>query len=756
MTTFKKNSLLLNVEKFNEIKLNQKPSFNLGINNSNSMNYTRKSVFINNKKGLFFKNILSKQKDKYSSELEKEFNKIILLLIKEPYLRTTEENQEIGNFLAKKYKYFKILKNKDQEKYEVIVSIFHFKRFSANNIVINFENVLDKMFFLLEGKLTIYKPIFIQKLMTQDKFKTMLSILKNKENEDKYERTIEKNKEMISEFSFFYKNKLKHFYVEENKKIGDIDEGQIFGGKMEEINEEKKISDVIIKTNEDSLIIFFNLDYYKKILDKIERKKFKEQIEKFRENFILFQYFGDRRMIEIIKKFETQTLYQDEYLYHQNEISEYIYFIIKGKFQKYASFSFNWLLEYLDYIKDSTTNIIYHLVKIFPKSQTEYVDLLETLEEQKLKSPMVNENLSNIEKIEEKNNEKYVYGIKSAEENINNDKNIFRIKLEKISIGDVPGLEDGLELKNRFYSVKCISEIAEVKKIKITDFLRIIKIYKSDDNEANNHILGIIAKKKFFLYNQIIKNAQKLQVKLTSDFDTKYDNLIEKSLNAKTNKEKYLSIAAIRAKGYKHEIKEIFDKEIPIFPTIKKSLSDNYFLKNQNILKILNENSKKKNKGLVKFKKRNSNLTLSLSDPNYYFPNKNKRKYFFSEENYKSKINLKKNKYIFNSPKYISKDKFTISLSTNYSKFKSQKKIKKLKTEIFNQKTSENKETKIECEKNNNDKNLKLNMNCIESLLGETFKNLNKKYYLGEQFKKKLDDEKKRFNLIHYKDFFNK
>ena len=63
-------------------------------------------------------------------------------------------------------------------------------------------------------------------------------------------------------------------------------------------------------------------------------------------------------------------------------------------------------------------------------------------------------------------------------------------------------------------------------------------------------------------------------------------------------------------------------------------------------------------------------MTLSLSDPNYYFPNKNKRKYFFSEENYKSKINLKKNKYIFNSPKYISKDKFTISLSTNYSKFK--------------------------------------------------------------------------------------
>ena len=761
MTTFKKNSLQLNAEKINEIKASQKNKKSSSIfgNNSNLINLKRKSVFINNKKGAFFKNILSKQKDQYSSELENEFNKIILLLIKEPYLRTPEENKEIGDFLVKKYQFFEFLKNNDEEKYEVIISILHLKRFSANNIIINYENVLDKMFFLLEGRLIIYKPIFIHKLMTQEKFKTLLSILKNKENEGKYERTKEKNREMIYEFSYLERNKLKHFYVEENKKIGEIEEGQSFGGKFEDINEEKKNSDVIIKACEDSLIVFFSLDYYKKILDKIERKKFKEQIEKMRTNFILFQYFTDRRMIGIIKNFKSQTLYQDEYLYHQNEISDYIYFIMKGKFQKYVSFSFNWLLEYLDYIKDSTTNIIYHLVKIFPKNPTEHDDLLEALEEKKLKSPMVNEHLSKIEKIEEKNYEKYIYGIKSAEENINNEKNIFRIKLENIGIGEIPGLEDGLELKNRFYSVKCISQIAEVKKIKISDFLRIIKIYKSDNNEANNHILGLIAQKKFFLYQQVIKNAQSLQVKLTFNFDTKYDNLIEKNLNAKLNKEKDLSIAAIKAKGYKHEIREIFDKEIPIFPKIKKSLSDNYFLKNQNILKNLYKSAKDKKKGLVKFKNRNKNLTLSLSDPNYCSQNKNTRKYFFSEENLNSKINLKKSKYSFSSPKYINRSKFSITLSTNYSKFKSGKKIKKFKTEFFNKKLRENiknKLNKIETEKNSNDKNLKLNLNCIESLLIEKFKNFNKKYYLGEQFKKKLDGEKKRFNLIHYKDFFNK
>jgi len=50
----------------------------------------------------------------------------------------------------------------------------------------------------------------------------------------------------------------------------------------------------------------------------------------------------------------------------------------------------------------------------------------------------------------------------------------------------------------------------------------------------------------------------------------------------------------------------------------------------------------------------------------------------------------------------------------------------------------------------------KLNMKCIESFLNKKFENDNKKYYLGNQFKKKLDEEKKKFNLITYKEYFNK
>ena len=749
MNTFRKKLSNLNSVGNTDVRFSQKNINSLSKSGTNFSLLKRKTSFISNKNKLFFSHILSKQN---TVEANKEYNNFISLILKEPYNRTIEENKEIGNYLSNKYNTFKFLKNKDEEKYEIMISISHFKKYSANNIIINYENVLDKMYFLLEGKIISYKRIYIKKLMTKEKFLDILSLIKIKENINKYNRVKEKNEDIITEPKYNIPKKLRHFFIEENKRTGVIEEGQNFGGEIEDLYNEKKNSNLMFKTEEDSLILVFNLDYYKKILDKIERKKLKQEVEIYRNKFVLFKYFSDIRLKQIYKKLETQTLYKDEYLFHQNDLSEYIYLITKGKFCKYSSFSFNWLLDYLNYIKDSTTNIIYHLIKFFPKNQIEYNNLISALEDKKLKSPMVNEHLSQIEKLEEKYFEKYLYGVKLAEENINNDQNIFRIKLETVGEGDIPGMEDGLEFKNRFYSMKCISDTAEVKRIKISDFIRMIKIDEDENSDFNNHLLSLIAQKKCFLYHQIIKNAQHLEISLTSNFDTKYNNLIEKNEIEKSNKNKFLCIAAIKAKGYKYDIKEIFDREIPIFPKIKKSLSNNYFLKNQTIIKNFYENHNEKNKRLLKFKKQNKNLTLSLSNPNYLISKENNEKFCFSEDNNKSKIKSNFDKHF--PPK--SKNKFNITLSTNFSLNKSNK-IKSLKTEFFNHKIIEkfkNKQKIKENSKNRDDTNI-TNMKSIESVLSEKFTKSNKKYYLGNYFKKKFDDEKKKFKPFKYKNYFN-
>ena len=50
----------------------------------------------------------------------------------------------------------------------------------------------------------------------------------------------------------------------------------------------------------------------------------------------------------------------------------------------------------------------------------------------------------------------------------------------------------------------------------------------------------------------------------------------------------------------------------------------------------------------------------------------------------------------------------------------------------------------------------KIHKESIESILSEKFGQINKKFYLGNQFKNRLDKDKMKFNLIHYKDYFNK
>ena len=690
--TFKTNSLNIKIGKENKGNKNQL-ILKIG---ATSRFKKRKSHIMNIST---FNNILNR--------INPEKNNIISLISKDPSSRTLENNKQIGNYLSNNYNFFKKLKKEDEEKYEVIISILHLKRYLSNDIIINYENTVDKIYFLLEGKLSIFKPIFIQKLMSPEKFNNLLSLLYNKENINKYNRIKDKNKETIFESKNSDNNKkkkMKLFYVEEDRKIDKIEEGKKFGNELDEEFRDKK-SDIMVKSDEESIVIYFNIDYYKKILNKIERTKYREEIEKFRNDFILFKYFSDMRMFEIFKYLKSEIIYQDEYLYHQNEKSDYIYFITKGKFSKYISFSFNWLSDYLNYIKDSTSNIIYHLIKFYPKNQVEHDDLIFDLQKKVIVSPMIFDDLSKLEKLEILNFKKSVYGIKLEEENINKNK-IFDMKIKNIEYGDMTGYEDGLEFKNRFCSVKCVSKIGEIKKIKIYDFLKIIKINKEINNISNQHFLDLISKHKFFIYNQIIKNAQKLEIILTSNFDAKYEDLINfnENKNKKINeKDKNLSIAAIKAKGYKYGIKEVFDKEIPIFPKFKKSLSDNHFLKNQKILKNLYQNSLYKSKKNFKFKNQKTSLTLSINNSNN-----------------------------------LSLNKFNFSFGSNYT-------------------TSENKkEYNINIINILKKRNKKLNIKSIETSLNEKFENNNKKYYLGNQFKKKLDEEKKKFNLIQYKIFFNK
>jgi hypothetical protein len=330
------------------------------------------------------------------------------------------------------------------------------------------------------------------------------------------------------------------------------------------------------------------------------------------------------------------------------------------------------------------------------------------------------------------------------------------------------------------------------------------------------YLLEYISKIKFMLYHQIIKVIQNVENNLTFQFDTKYDNLIQ---NGKTlsMKEKNKSVAAIKVKGYKFDIKEVFDKNIPIFPDHKKSEGENYYEKNQVLLKNLLGSQRKNINRSFKYKQQKSNPKLLLDfvncncnaisienldklnsnterkesnryltgkfrtpyisknkeislSTNFSINNNNQNNYFIKSRNERGKIKLKTpvNKIIksqkamdfFNNQESIKTfEDQNISNSQNKSIYKSKMDIKQMNNIIYNSPLSE-KARQINCLSLQSHRLIsnskRLNKECIESILSEKFNKISKRYYLGNQFKNKLDKVKKQFKLIQYKEFYNK
>ena len=307
--------------------------------------------------------------------LKKEISieRVIELFSKDNNLRTSIENKEIGIYLSNKIDFFKKIKDEDGwSKLDKVINICHLKKYINDDIIINYEEKESKVFLLLKGNIGIYKPIFVEKTMALKEFLQILNSIENKENNfTKYNRIKEKNKENSLDISFYEKMNNNEgvmlqffdFLLEDYEKIGSISEGQLFGAKIYENKNKNNISDKTIKSEKESIVVFFEIEEFRKILKRYEGKKYKKEIEKFKGDFPFFKFFSDEKIIDIFKKLSKKTLYKDEYLYKQNDIDDKIYFILKGKFKMYSSISFNWLVEYLDYIKDSKTNLIYHLIK---------------------------------------------------------------------------------------------------------------------------------------------------------------------------------------------------------------------------------------------------------------------------------------------------------------------------------------------------------------------------------------------------------
>ena len=525
-----------------------------------------------------------------------EFNikeNILNFLSKNPHKRTDEEIRRVSKYFSEHYQYFiKLKSNKDFgfQRIEKITKYAKLETRLQDEIIINYGELGDKFYILLEGSVALYKPVYYEEYLTPIEFSDLLIKIRDVDLDLlKYERLIEKNNHLpfrVQEIEkmegmkpnyMFFKVKM---FLEKMEKIGEFGEGFSFG-EMALIR--KTTRNATIKTIQKSYLLTIEKRDYNNAIKELQEKKLSKEIEKFIASYPIFKMLYRDKILELMHNFQKKIIYKGDYLFRQNDDSDIIYFLNNGTINLNFNISFSWLNEYLLYINNYTGNILFYLIDRKPKKYSDLVDIFEIAKKEmdnihylnKVNNEdiKVRENIGyeRWEECNEKINEGNLIGIKAEEEKLNSSKKLFYVNLKNIIPFEMIGLEDSIESRKRTYSAQCISEHAELDYIKIIDFIKILCSLKDKDVYD---LLNYILKRKDLLKILLINKIKYLEKNILFSLNNKYDNLKGDEKNIRKEEDKSRIISAIKMKGFKTRIQELLDKDLLLPSNSKISIND--------------------------------------------------------------------------------------------------------------------------------------------------------------------------------------
>ena len=728
-------------------------------------------------------------------EIDKEY--VFNFLKKTPGFRSYKDLPIVAEYLSNNYEYFTKIKN--EEGMGLLVNITKISRleiFIKDSTIIKFDDIGDKFYIVLKGKVEVFKPKFIEKEETPNNFLKLLKKIKDiEDNEGKYWRLKNKNADFFKHLpnkiinnknksknkkKIIFQNELDEmelkqlFYFEIDEKMGEYGEGFSFG-EIALIKQAPR--NATIKAKDDCILLSIRNDEYNKALLEFQKKKLSKQIENFLQSFPFFRDFDNDKIIRLFNCFVKKELYKGDFLYKQNMDANSIYVLNSGSFIVYSYISFPWINDYINYMDYSRNNILNFLIE---NRNIKYEDLMKLFQNSRGKIRPKKESYGKFENFYELNESQMkdnLYILKRDEEKLNSSEYIFKLNLNKVDYKDVLGIEEVFEFKKRFCYYKCISEKAELKEIKIKDFLRLI--ISMTTNELS-FLLNIIEERKKLIKSQVLRALQNIDKKLILNFDLRYENLIKSSKS--TDKENII-ISSLKVKGYKDSIKDILDQKVTLFPQ-EKNLSSLDILKNlkkknkssELLLNKLNKHRKTVNE--FKFNKKKNNIRLIKDNlesrellskmlenkynltPNTISTSKTSEYNFLSFQN-SNKYGEKKLINFDNGPKNIlklnkkeSNNTFEKNFIFNNKKILSppanikgkliikRKMFPDLKNEHLLKSQSYfdiiNRTNKTDFPNLNNDKKINMNNRNKSEKVFDIFKRINKNFFKGENFLKKL------------------
>ena len=450
----------------------------------------------------------------------------LIELIKMPQMkRSKSDSRLIQNYLCQNFDYFKKLTQDPdgKEKIPKIIAVLNYETFRKDEHIIHFGEIGDKFYILLSGTVSIYKPSPKNVNMTlHDYVDYLVKIRDLEKNLIKFERvqnynsSIDRVKLLVINYNTSklpYSNKKIPVVIEEERFILKLGPGTSFG-EMALIKNETRNANIV--ANENCELVSIDKVDYRKIIKDIEEQRINSKLKNFKLDYPYFQEWPGNRCYRLLSSFAIDYYSRGDYVYKQNSLSNFIYFIKKGEFEVTSDINFSWYEKFIEYIHDSSESLINDMDNA---SQWKEDNLQQRINEANAnnKSPCIltlprierailshrndeksNLNINDDMKINNDigNNTNINEGKKDENEtsfiNSQNQNNLIRrINIKKLEAPQIFGFVEPFELKRRFCNIKCISREGIVQKIPFIEFLQLLPKDKKNRFFLEQNIFNI-------------------------------------------------------------------------------------------------------------------------------------------------------------------------------------------------------------------------------------------------------------------------